>query len=98
MALLEAAGFDIRMPTQSHLCCGAAGTYSPFQPDIASDLGARKGAALAACNADILVSGNMGCLEHLAPHLTIPAVHTVELLDWASGGPCPPAIKEKGGQ
>ncbi len=89
--MLKKAGFTVRLPEDAHLCCGSAGTYSLFQPKIADTLGQKKAAALAACRADIVVSGNIGCLDHLAGQLDIPVLHTVELLNWASGG-TPPVV------
>ncbi len=92
VGLLEKAGFTVRLPEDGHLCCGSAGTYSLFQPTIADHLGHKKATSLAACQADILVSGNIGCLEHLAGRLDIPVLHIVELLNWASGGTRPVAL------
>ena len=92
IALLKQAGFTVRLPENAHLCCGSAGTYSLFQPKIADALGQKKAAALTACQADILVSGNIGCLDHLAGRLDIPVLHTIELLNWASGGTRPAAF------
>ncbi len=90
-AMLEAAGFIVTPFNESHLCCGSAGTYSILQPDLSSQLRARKLGNIAAAEADVLVSGNIGCLQHLAggEGLTQPILHLAELLDWAEGGPRP---------
>jgi glycolate oxidase iron-sulfur subunit len=90
-AMLEAAGFTVTPFNESHLCCGSAGTYSILQPDLSSQLRARKLGNIAAAEADVLVSGNIGCLQHLAggQGLTQPILHIAELLDWAEGGPRP---------
>jgi glycolate oxidase iron-sulfur subunit len=90
-ALLEAAGFIVTTFAESHLCCGSAGTYSILQPELASQLRARKLGNIAAAEPDVLVSGNIGCLQHLAAGegLHQPILHIAELLDWAEGGPKP---------
>jgi len=90
-AMLEAAGFIVTPFAESHLCCGSAGTYSILQPDLSSQLRQRKLGNIAAATPDVLVSGNIGCLQHLAAGqgLTQPILHLAELLDWAEGGPRP---------
>jgi glycolate oxidase iron-sulfur subunit len=92
MRLLEAAGFEVRVPLEAHLCCGSAGTYNILQPQIAAQLGHRKASNLAALNSQVIATGNIGCATQIASHSTIPIVHTVELLDWATGGPMPDAM------
>ncbi|MBU6449996.1 MAG: glycolate oxidase subunit GlcF [Rhodospirillales bacterium] len=87
--LLRAAGFVVRQPVESHLCCGSAGTYNIFQPEIAGQLGARKAAAIAALKPDVVATGNIGCAMQISQHMGVPVVHIVELLDWATGGPAP---------
>lgn len=91
--LLRAAGFSVREPAEAHMCCGSAGTYSMLQPDLAGRLGDRKADNLGATGATVVATGNIGCQTHLAERVGMPVVHTVELLDWATGGPRPPAIK-----
>ncbi len=88
-AILERAGFTVRAPTESHLCCGSAGTYNILQPEIAGQLGDRKVAHLEALRADVIATGNIGCALQIGRRTGTPVVHTVELLDWASGGPKP---------
>jgi glycolate oxidase iron-sulfur subunit len=90
-ALLEAAGFALSEPAEPHLCCGSAGTYNLLQPEIAGRLKARKLVTLDACEPAAIASGNIGCMTQLAGEGT-PVVHTVELLDWATGGPKPGAL------
>jgi len=89
VALLAAAGFEAREPAEGHLCCGSAGTYNLLQPAIAERLRARKAANLERLGATVVATGNIGCLVQLAGATTAPVVHTVELLDWATGGPAP---------
>lgn len=89
--LLRKAGFTVREPVEGHLCCGSAGTYNLMQPEIAGQLKARKQANLARTGATVIASGNIGCLTQLGDG-ALPAVHTVELLDWMAGGPRPAGL------
>ena len=90
-ALLRQAGFKVREPAESHICCGSAGTYNLLQPEIAGRLKARKLGNLRATKADLIAAGNIGCLTQLAGD-TLPVVHTVQLLDWMAGGPKPMSL------
>jgi glycolate oxidase iron-sulfur subunit len=87
--LLKTAGFTVRDPAEGHLCCGSAGTYNILQPEISATLKARKVRNLEATRADVIAAGNIGCLTQIATGTSLPIVHTVELLDWAYGGPKP---------
>jgi glycolate oxidase iron-sulfur subunit len=87
--LLRDAGFTVREPAEGHLCCGSAGTYNMLQPDLAKRLQNRKVINLEDTNPDVIATGNIGCLVQISEATGIPVVHTVELLDWASGGPKP---------
>jgi len=90
--LLAKAGFNVQEPAEAHLCCGSAGTYNMLQPEIAGALRERKVANLEATEPDIIAAGNIGCLTQIAIGTDLPVVHTVELLDWAYGGPTPPRL------
>ncbi|MBP0443711.1 glycolate oxidase subunit GlcF [Roseomonas sp. SSH11] len=90
-SLLENAGFEVRVPAEAHLCCGSAGTYNILQPEIAGKLRDRKLGFLHRTGADIVASGNIGCLTQLGGG-GLPVAHTVELLDWMAGGPAPAAV------
>lgn len=90
--LLKRAGFAVVEPADSHLCCGSAGTYNLMQPEISKQLKARKVRTLEAKNPDLIAAGNIGCMMQIGSGTGIPVVHTVELLDWATGGPKPPAM------
>jgi glycolate oxidase iron-sulfur subunit len=92
--LLAHAGFVVKDIPEGHLCCGSAGTYNMLQPAIAARLGARKAAAIARVAPDIIATGNVGCMFQIAQATGTPIVHTVELLDWAHGGPRPAALKD----
>jgi glycolate oxidase iron-sulfur subunit len=89
--LLRAAGFTVKDIPEGHICCGSAGTYNLLQPDLAAQLRARKLANVARVRPDVVASGNIGCMVQLASGAA-PVVHTVELLDWATGGPAPRAL------
>ena len=91
-ALLAAAGFDVADVPEGHLCCGSAGTYNLLQPELAAALRERKLANIALTRADLVAAGNIGCITQLAGEAPLPVVHTVELLDWATGGPRPAAL------
>jgi glycolate oxidase iron-sulfur subunit len=90
--LLKRAGFEVVEPADSHLCCGSAGTYNLLQPAISQDLKARKVATLEARKPDLIAAGNIGCMMQIGSGTGVPVVHTVELLDWATGGPKPRAL------
>jgi glycolate oxidase iron-sulfur subunit len=90
--LLAAAGFTVTEIPEGHLCCGSAGTYNLLQPALARGLRDRKLANIAAVAPAIVATGNIGCITQLATAATMPVVHTVELLDWATGGPKPAAL------
>ncbi len=91
--LLKRAGFEVVEPADSHLCCGSAGTYNLLQPEISGQLKARKVKTLEARKPDIIAAGNIGCMMQIASASRTPVVHTVELLDWATGGPKPRALQ-----
>jgi glycolate oxidase iron-sulfur subunit len=93
--LLKAAGFTVRDPAEGHLCCGSAGIYNILQPEISSQLKARKVKNIEATKPDIIATGNIGCMTQIGSATTIPIVHTVELLDWAYGGPKPGKVSAK---
>ncbi len=92
--LLKAAGFEVVEPADSHLCCGSAGTYNLMQPVISAQLKTRKVRTLEAKAPDIIAAGNIGCMIQIASATHVPVVHTVELLDWATGGPKPPSLSQ----
>jgi glycolate oxidase iron-sulfur subunit len=87
--LLSKSGFVVKDIPESHLCCGSAGTYNILQPDIATRLRDRKLANIAAVKPDMIAAGNIGCMMQIAGGTSVPVVHTIELLDWATGGARP---------
>jgi len=91
--LLARVGFVVKDVPEGHLCCGSAGTYNMLQPDIARRLAARKAANIESLAPDVIATGNLGCMVQIGSATAIPAVHTVELLDWATGGPAPKGLQ-----
>ena len=96
--LLKKAGFTVLEPADSHLCCGSAGTYNLMQPEISGQLRDRKVQTLEALKPDIIAAGNIGCMMQIGSASDTPIVHTVELLDWATGGPRPAGLDRNGPQ
>jgi len=94
--LLKKAGFRVVEPADSHLCCGSAGTYNLMQPVISAQLKSRKVHTLEATQPDLIAAGNIGCMMQIGSGTDLPVVHTVELLDWATGGPKPPTLTASG--
>jgi glycolate oxidase iron-sulfur subunit len=92
--LLRKAGFTVVEPADPHLCCGSAGTYNLMQPEISGQLKARKVKTLEAKNPDVIAAGNIGCMMQIGSGTQVPIVHTMELLDWATGGPKPRAMTD----
>jgi glycolate oxidase iron-sulfur subunit len=87
--LLRRAGFTVMDVPEGHLCCGSAGTYNILQPEIAGKLRDRKVANIESLKPEAIATGNIGCITQIAGGTGIPILHTVELLDWAYGGPKP---------
>ena len=94
--LLRRAGYEVVEPADAHLCCGSAGTYNLMQPEISAKLKVRKLRTLEAKAPDVIAAGNIGCMIQIGSGTGIPVVHTVELLDWATGGPRPSAMGQAG--
>ncbi len=93
--LLKKAGFTVLEVPEGHLCCGSAGTYNILQPAIAAQLKLRKVRNIASITPQLVATGNIGCIAQLQDAISVPIVHTVELLDWAFGGPRPQTIPEE---
>jgi glycolate oxidase iron-sulfur subunit len=92
-ALLRKAGFTVVEVPEGHICCGSAGTYNILQPELARELRERKVRNIASVRPDVIAAGNIGCITQIALAVDIPIVHTVELLDWAYGGPVPRGLE-----
>ena len=96
--LLSKCGFVVKDVPEGHLCCGSAGTYNILQPALAERLRDRKIANIESVTPDVIAAGNIGCITQISAGTAIPVVHTVELLDWASGGPVPQGLQEIGAE
>ena len=94
--LLGKCGFVVKDVPEGHLCCGSAGTYNILQPALAERLRERKVANIERLAPDVIAAGNIGCLTQIASGTAIPVVHTVELIDWATGGPLPEPLRQAG--
>ncbi|HRJ69399.1 MAG TPA: heterodisulfide reductase-related iron-sulfur binding cluster, partial [Beijerinckiaceae bacterium] len=95
--LLRQAGFTVKDVPEGHICCGSAGTYNMLQPEISGSLRARKVTNIERTGAPVIATGNLGCMTQIAKGFeergeTRAIVHTVELLDWATGGPKPEGL------
>ena len=90
--LLGDAGFEVLEVPEGHICCGSAGTYNILRPDMAEPLQKRKADHIESLRPDLVAAGNIGCIEQISSAIASPVVHTIELLDWATGGPRPPAL------
>ncbi|MCW1918330.1 glycolate oxidase subunit GlcF [Rhodobacter sp. KR11] len=96
--LLQKAGFEVVEPIDAHLCCGSAGTYNLLQPEMSGELRRRKVETLMAKGPQVIAAGNLGCMVQIAQGAEglgagVPVVHTVSLLDWATGGPLPKGLE-----
>ena len=92
--LLTNAGYDIVDIPDGHLCCGSAGTYNILQPEMSQTLAKKKVSNIRKLNPDLVVTANVGCSVQLGSRMDIGVGHTVQFLDWATGGPRP---KQAGG-
>jgi glycolate oxidase iron-sulfur subunit len=91
--LLSKCGFVVKDVPEGHLCCGSAGTYNILQPRLATKMRDRKVANIELLKPDVIAAGNIGCITQIATGTGLPVVHTVELIDWATGGPAPQGLR-----
>jgi glycolate oxidase iron-sulfur subunit len=91
--LLRQAGFEVVDVPEGHMCCGSAGTYNMLQPELSAALRDRKAANINGLAPDLIATGNIGCMQQLEGAVHVPILHTVELLDWATGGPAPKGVQ-----
>jgi glycolate oxidase iron-sulfur subunit len=92
--VLSKLGFQVKDVPEGHLCCGSAGTYNILEADIARRLRERKVGTIEKLRPDVIAAGNIGCITQIAAGTELPIVHTVELIDWATGGPCPHKLRD----
>jgi glycolate oxidase iron-sulfur subunit len=91
--LLTTLGFTVKDVPEGHLCCGSAGIYNILQSAIATRLRKRKVDSIESLRPDVIAAGNIGCVTQIAAGTELPIVHTIELIDWATGGPCPSVLR-----
>ena len=84
-AAFREAGFEVRQPLELHLCCGSAGVYNILQPEMADGLRRRKLDNITRAGAPMVAAGNIGCIQQLDGDISVR--HTIQYIDWASGGP-----------
>lgn len=80
-SLFAELGINLMLPADAHLCCGSAGTYAFFQPELSAHLGQAKRQNLAALQPDMILTANIGCITQLAENGGIPVRHWIEYLD-----------------
>ena len=92
ISVLRKAGYNVVTVPEGHICCGSAGTYNLLQPEIAGQLRTRKAGNILSTKPDVVAAGNIGCIVQIAGGLDVPVLHTVQLVDWATGGPKPAVL------
>ena len=91
--LIEKTGNKVINIPEGHLCCGSAGTYNILQQKIAQTLLKNKVENIEKVEPDFISTGNIGCMSQISSGTNIPIVHTVEIIDWLTGGPKPNKLK-----
>jgi len=92
LGLLEKTGNKILNIPEGHICCGSAGTYNILQSDIAKKLLRQKVENINKVKPDFISTGNIGCIMQITNGTKIPILHTVEVIDWYTGGPKPKSL------
>ena len=93
MDLLKKTGNKILNIPDGHICCGSAGTYNILHKKIAKQLLKQKVDNINKVKPDLISTGNIGCIMQISTGINIPIVHTVELIDWYTGGPKPKSLQ-----
>ena len=91
--LIKKTGNEVLEIYDGHICCGSAGTYNLLQNDIANNLLKNKIANIEKINPQFISTGNIGCITQIASGTKIPILHTVEIIDWYTGGPKPEILR-----
>ena len=92
--LIKKTGNQIYEIPDGHICCGSAGTYNLLQEGIAKKLLKNKIQNIKKVNPEIICTGNIGCITQIAQSTNIPILHTIEIIDWYTGGPKPEILKK----
>jgi len=92
--LIKKTGNEVVEIPEGHLCCGSAGTYNLLQNDIAKNLLNNKIKNIEKINPQFISTGNIGCISQIARGTKIPILHTVEIIDWYTGGPKPEVLRK----
>jgi len=93
ISLIKKTGNQVIDIPDGHLCCGSAGTYNILQNDIANKLLKNKVLNIEKIKPQIISTGNIGCITQIAQGTKIPILHTVEIIDWYTGGPKPKILE-----
>ena len=92
--LIKKTGNQVFNIPDGHLCCGSAGTYNLLQSDIAKKLLENKISNIEKIKPQFIITGNIGCITQIANGTKIPILHTVEIIDWYTGGSKPEVLKK----
>ena len=92
--LIKKTGNQVFNIPDGHLCCGSAGTYNLLQSDIAKKLLENKILNIEKIKPQFITTGNIGCIIQIANGTKIPILHTVEIIDWYTGGPKPKILSK----
>ncbi len=94
MRLIKKTGNQVVDIPDGHICCGSAGTYNLLQNDIAKKLLKNKISNIEKIKPQFISTGNIGCITQIANATKIPILHTVEIIDWYTGGPKPQVLRK----
>jgi len=94
LSLIKKTGNDVYEIPEGHICCGSAGTYNILQSDIAQKLLKNKISNIEKVKPEIISTVNIVCITQISQGTKIPILHTVEIIDWYTGGPKPDVLKK----
>jgi glycolate oxidase iron-sulfur subunit len=94
MELLSRTNNEVMEIPEGHICCGSAGTYNILQSKIAKELLRKKVKNIESLEPDFISTGNIGCITQIANGTKTPILHTIEILDWYTGGPKPKILQK----
>tara|TARA_B100000965_G_scaffold46392_1_gene34071 strand:+ start:4368 stop:5678 length:1311 start_codon:yes stop_codon:yes gene_type:complete len=94
IGLIKQTGNKVFDIPDGHVCCGSAGTYNILQQKMAKALLEQKIKNIKKIAPDFISTGNIGCMTQISSGTDIPIVHTIEVIDWFTGGPKPNKLKK----